>query len=49
MWLRIALMRVPLIERLNATAQLNLDWERQPAPGRRSTDSTLLLGVDYAF
>jgi hypothetical protein len=42
-------LRVPLIERLNATAQLNLDWERQPAPGRRSTDSTLLLGVDYAF
>jgi putative salt-induced outer membrane protein YdiY len=42
-------LRVPLIERLNATAQLNVDWERQPAAGRRSTDSTLLLGVDYAF
>lgn len=42
-------LRLPLVERLNATAQLNLDWERQPAPGRESTDSTLLLGVDYAF
>jgi putative salt-induced outer membrane protein YdiY len=42
-------LRVPLVERLNATAQLNLDWERQPAPGRASTDSTLLLGVDYSF
>lgn len=42
-------LRVPLIERLNATAQLNVDWERRPAPGRGSTDSTLLLGVDYTF
>jgi hypothetical protein len=42
-------LRLPLIERLNATAQLNLDWERRPAPGRVSTDSTLLFGVDYAF
>jgi len=42
-------VRLPLVERLNATAQLNVDWERQPAAGRVSTDSTLLLGVDYAF
>lgn len=42
-------VRLPLVERLNATAQLNVDWERRPAPGRQSTDSTLLLGVDYAF
>lgn len=42
-------LRLPLVERLNATAQLNIDWERRPAPGRVSTDSTLLLGVDYSF
>jgi putative salt-induced outer membrane protein YdiY len=42
-------IRVPLIERLNATAQLNVDWERRPAPGRVPTDRTLLLGVDYTF
>jgi hypothetical protein len=42
-------VRLPLVERLNATGQLNIDWERQPVPGRVSTDSTLLLGVDYAF
>jgi hypothetical protein len=42
-------LRLPLEERLNATAQLNVDWERRPAPGRASTDSTLLLGVDYSF
>jgi hypothetical protein len=42
-------MRMPVVERLHATAQLNLDWERRPAPGRVSTDSTLLFGVDYVF
>lgn len=42
-------LRVPLVERLNATAQLNVDWERSPAPGRVPTDRTLLLGVDYTF
>lgn len=42
-------VRIPLVERFNATVQLNLDWEREPAPGRASTDSTLLLGVDYSF
>jgi putative salt-induced outer membrane protein YdiY len=42
-------VRVPLVERVNATAQLNVDWERRPAPGRASTDSTFLLGVDYSF
>lgn len=42
-------VRVPLVERFNATAQLNVDWERRAAPGRASTDSTLLLGVDYSF
>jgi hypothetical protein len=42
-------LRLPLVDGLNATAQLNVDWERQPAPGRDTTDSTLLLGVDYSF
>lgn len=42
-------VRVPLVDRFNATAQLNVDWERRPAPGRASTDSILLLGVDYSF
>lgn len=42
-------VRVPLIARINAAAQLNVDWERRPAPGRASTDRTLLLGVDYTW
>lgn len=42
-------VRVPLVERLSATAQLNIDWERRPPPGRVPTDRMLLFGVDYAF
>ncbi|MGQ0544129.1 MAG: DUF481 domain-containing protein [Betaproteobacteria bacterium] len=42
-------LRVPLVARLNATAQLNVDWESEPAPGRASTDRTLLLGLDYTW
>ena len=42
-------LRFPLLKGLAASAQLNLDWERKPAPGRKSTDSTLLFGVDYAW
>lgn len=42
-------LRVPITGGLNATAQLNVDWDRTPAPGRAATDSTLLFGVDYAF
>jgi len=42
-------LRMPLVARINASAQLNLDWERRPAPGRASTDRTLLLGLDYTW
>lgn len=42
-------LRLPLIERLSASVQLNLDWESLPAPGRRSSDSTLLFGVNYGW
>jgi hypothetical protein len=42
-------LRMPLIAKVNGVAQLNVDWERKPAPGRDPVDSTLLLGVDYAW
>jgi Protein of unknown function, DUF481 len=42
-------LRMPLIKGLNATAQLNSDWEARPAPDRRSTDSSLLFGLDIAW
>jgi putative salt-induced outer membrane protein YdiY len=40
-------VRVPVAERLTASAQLNLDWEREPAPGRKAVDTTWLLGLGY--
>jgi putative salt-induced outer membrane protein YdiY len=42
-------LRMPLVARMSATAQLNVDWESRPAAGRDSTDSILLLGIDYAW
>ena len=42
-------LRMPLIAKINGVAQLNVDWERRPAPGRDPLDTTLLLGLDYAW
>ena len=42
-------VRVPLSYGFNATAQLNVDWESEPAPGREKTDKTVLLGLGYEF
>lgn len=42
-------LRVPLANGLNLTAQLNLDWESDPAPGVKQTDSTWILGLGYAW
>lgn len=42
-------LRVPVVDRLKASVQLKLDWERRPSPGRHATDRTLLLGLDYDF
>ncbi|HVL35150.1 MAG TPA: DUF481 domain-containing protein [Burkholderiales bacterium] len=42
-------LRVPLVTGMSATGQLNVDWESRPPPGRASTDTTLLFGVDYAW
>ncbi|MFZ2628991.1 MAG: DUF481 domain-containing protein [Rugosibacter sp.] len=42
-------LRVPLMAGLTSTAQLNIDWERRPEPGRKPTDSTLLFGLGYEW
>lgn len=42
-------LRAPVAGRLNASLQLNLDWEENPAPGRKATDSRLLVGLGYAW
>jgi len=40
-------VRIPVADRLTASAQLNLDWEREPSPGRKAVDTTWLLGLGY--
>ena len=42
-------LRMPIAGGLNASLQLNADWERSPAPGRKSTDTTMLLGLSYGW
>jgi putative salt-induced outer membrane protein YdiY len=42
-------VRLPIAAGMTASAQLNADWERTPAPGRKAVDSTLLLGLGYAW
>lgn len=42
-------LRVPVTTSLSATAQVNVDWESEPAPGRESTDTTFLVGLNYAW
>ena len=42
-------LRIPLIDRLNATAQYNVYWENTPTDGRARTDKILLLTLGYAW
>lgn len=42
-------LRMPLSGGLTATAQLNFDWESNPAPGRENADRQLLFGLGYTF
>ncbi len=42
-------LRAPIAAGVNASIQLNLDWEEKPAAGRKSTDSVLLVGLGYAW
>lgn len=42
-------MRVPIAHGLMATTQLDLNWDRHPAPGVKPIDSTLLFGLGYQW
>jgi len=42
-------LRAPIAAGMNASIQLNLDWEQEPAPGRKSTDSVLMVGIGYEW
>lgn len=42
-------LRVPLLQRLLATAQLNVDFDNTPAPGKTKTDRTYLFTIGYQW
>jgi putative salt-induced outer membrane protein YdiY len=42
-------VRVPFAFGLTASLQLNVDWESEPTAASRTTDSSLLLGLSYAW
>lgn len=42
-------LRMPLLQRLMATAQLNVDFDNAPAPGKTKTDRTYLFTIGYQW
>jgi putative salt-induced outer membrane protein YdiY len=42
-------VRVPVFASIEATAQLNVDWDSEPASGRDPVDSVWLLGLGYKW
>lgn len=42
-------IRIPLRQGFVVTAQYNLDWENNPAPGRKNADTKLIFGLGYAY
>ena len=42
-------LRVPLLQRLLATAQLNADFDNKPAPGKTKSDRTYLFTLGYQW
>ncbi len=40
-------LRVPLMDNLDTSVQVNVDWDRSPPPGTEQTDLTYLLTVGY--
>lgn len=41
--------RFPLIEKLNATFQVNWDWDNTPASGKKRADTDYLATIGYAW
>jgi putative salt-induced outer membrane protein YdiY len=42
-------LRVPVTEDINASTQINLDYNNQPAAGRRKLDKALLFSLGYSW
>ncbi|MCG3170152.1 MAG: hypothetical protein CALGDGBN_01691 [Pseudomonadales bacterium] len=42
-------LRFPLVDNLNATIQYNIDWQNNPPPGFKSTDTGYIVSVGYLW
>jgi putative salt-induced outer membrane protein YdiY len=42
-------LRFPLADGLDASAQVKIDWDNDPPPGRESTDVATILGLGYGW
>jgi putative salt-induced outer membrane protein YdiY len=42
-------LRIPIANGLNLSTQFNVDYDGEPAAGKKSTDSALIFSVGYAF
>ncbi len=42
-------LRFPLVDKFLATAQLNLDWNGNPPPGKVKLDQTVILSLGYRW
>lgn len=42
-------LRVPIAENLDASTELNIDYDNEPAEGREKTDKTLLFSLGYGW
>lgn len=42
-------VRVPLFTKINASLQINLDWDNNPPPGRKHSDRALMITLGYQF
>jgi hypothetical protein len=40
---------VPIAEKLNASTQINLDYNNQPVADRKKLDKTLLFSLGYGW
>lgn len=42
-------VRLPMSDALALTTQLNFDYDNVPAAGKKTTDTALILGIDYSL
>lgn len=42
-------IRVPLSKSINATLQVNYDWDKKPSPGMEKTDIMYIVTIGYQF